>query len=188
MRVGLGWARACGGLGRGCMAISCTLLAWRRVPSHEPRDRRSTWSKMEDEERSSSGVLPDGTKGQRVTVLKLNGTCPDLYLEQNRKWKHTHLVPPFNYEALRREQLCEKRITHHTHTAQPMMSQCLSPFLGVFLCCFPSLGVATGRVLSSADSLPLDWSLPSESPSDGLSLQTAHRTELFYFHHGRTLL
>ncbi len=30
--------------------------------------------------------------------------------------------------------------------------------------------MATGRVLSSADSLPLDWSLPSESPSDGLSL------------------
>lgn len=50
------------------------------------------------------------------------------------------------------------------------MSLWLSPFLGVFLCCFPSLGVATGRVLSSADSLPLDWSLPNESPSDGLSL------------------
>lgn len=114
VRVGLGWDGACGGLGRGCMAISCTLLAWRRVPSDEPRDRRSTWSKMEDEERSSSGVLPDGTKGQTVTVLKLNRTGPDLYIDQSRKWKHTHLVPPFNYEALRREQLL--RITHHTHT------------------------------------------------------------------------
>lgn len=31
--------------------------------------------------------------------------------------------------------------------------------------------MATGRVLSSADSLPLDWSLPNESPSDGLSLK-----------------
>lgn len=63
VRVGLGWDGACGGLGRGCMAISCTLLAWRRVPSDEPRDRRSTWSKMEDEERSSSGPLPGGTNG-----------------------------------------------------------------------------------------------------------------------------
>lgn len=52
-----------------------------------------------------------------------------------------------------------------------MMSACLSPFFCSFLCCFPSLGVATGRVLSSADSLPLDWSLPNESPSDGLSLR-----------------
>lgn len=31
--------------------------------------------------------------------------------------------------------------------------------------------MTTGRVLSSADSLPLDWSLPNESPSDGLSLK-----------------
>lgn len=38
------------------------------------------------------------------------------------------------------------------------------------------MGVATGRVLSSADSLPLDWSLPSESPSDGLSLRRRRDT------------
>lgn len=48
---------------------------------------------------------------------------------------------------------------------------CLLPFLGVlFRCCFPSWGVPTCLVVSSADSLPLDWSLPNESPSDGDSL------------------
>lgn len=52
-----------------------------------------------------------------------------------------------------------------------MMSLCLLPFFGVFFCGFGSLGVTTGLVLSSADSLPLDWSLPNESPSDGLSLR-----------------
>lgn len=43
--------------------------------------------------------------------------------------------------------------------------------------------MATGRVLSSADSLPLDWSLPNESPSDGLSLmeerQRSNSTHVF---------
>lgn len=33
-----------------------------------------------------------------------------------------------------------------------------------------SLGVTAGLVLSSADSLPLDASLPNESPSDGDNL------------------
>lgn len=76
VRDGLGCGGPCaaGGLGRGCMAISCTLLAWRRVPSEEPRERRSTWSKMEDEERSSSGPLPDGTAGGRGTT-DWSGSC-----------------------------------------------------------------------------------------------------------------
>jgi len=34
-----------------------------------------------------------------------------------------------------------------------------------------SLGVTAGLVLSSADSLPLDASLPNESPSDGDNLK-----------------
>lgn len=54
---------------------------------------------------------------------------------------------------------------------------CLLPFLGVlFRCCFPSWGVATCLVVSSADSLPLDWSLPNESPSDGDSLANQRKT------------
>jgi len=61
------------------------------------------------------------------------------------------------------------------------------PFLVVFRCCLPSLGVATGLVLSSADSLPLDWSLPNESPSDGLSLAN-HRERLFCVWTLRTFL
>lgn len=76
VRVGLGCdvACSCGGLDRGCIAISCTLLACRRVPSDEPRDKRSTWSKMEDEERSSSGPLPEGAVGESVCVI----VCVDV--------------------------------------------------------------------------------------------------------------
>lgn len=83
VREGLGCGGACvgGGLGLGCMAISCTLLAWRRVPSEEPRDRRSTWSKMEDEDRSSSGPLPEGApagRGQRSEHLTHQKTTKEL--------------------------------------------------------------------------------------------------------------
>lgn len=65
LSVMVGLCECCGGLGRGCMAISWTLLAWRPLPSDEPRDRRSTWSKMEEEESSSSGPLPVGGTGER---------------------------------------------------------------------------------------------------------------------------
>lgn len=41
------------------MAINWTLLETRRVPSDEPRERRSTWSNMEEEDNCSSAPLPD---------------------------------------------------------------------------------------------------------------------------------
>ena len=60
------------------MAISCTLLACRRVPSDEPRERRSTWSKMEDEDRGSSGPLPEGTAGGRELYIKADSGSKQL--------------------------------------------------------------------------------------------------------------
>lgn len=60
VRAGLSvWLCEFGGLGTGCMAISCILLDTRRVPSDEPRETRSTWSNMEEEDNCSSAPLPD---------------------------------------------------------------------------------------------------------------------------------